>query len=168
MKTPDFRPPQPQRYSLSLDDFKKSPEHITEYKLGDRVTRENFVDLLILSFAISRGRPNIQATFFTWLDKKYGFDYKLTLRCFVQQKRFFFFKEGWEHFSREEKAKFKDAFESVKGHTGTARLPRDFPRQMEILFDGDDRGLALDLDFENIKSISEFSQNQAVKDYFDK
>ena len=54
-------------YSLSEEDFKKPSSVITSYKVGERVTRSNFVYLLITSFAVSIGQLSTQALFFRWL-----------------------------------------------------------------------------------------------------
>ena len=44
-----------QSHHLSLGAFVAPPKEILEFKVGDKITRENFTSLLIQSFSISRG-----------------------------------------------------------------------------------------------------------------
>src|SRR5262245_36251570 len=66
-----------------LIDFEKAPKELTEFKLGDALTRENFTSFLILTFGVSRGDVGIQKLFIEWLTQKYGFDYTKVMDTFV-------------------------------------------------------------------------------------
>lgn len=63
-------------YTLSLEDFlpEKAPQQPKPYHPGDKITRENFVSLLIYSFAISRGQLAKQVAFFNWVQMNSGFE----------------------------------------------------------------------------------------------
>lgn len=101
-------------YSLGRTDFLESNElpNVQDFKLGDRITRDNFCSLLIKSFALSRGKQNVQSAFFALLKRKYNFDYKKTFNAFIE-------RGGWHIFSEEEKALFSRAFDAVKAHSKT-------------------------------------------------
>ena len=95
--------------SLPEVDFTKPPKTIEEYKLGDKVTRENFVGFLIQSFSISRGSPKMQLIFFMWLQEKYGLDYVTLLSDFNKN-------GSWDCLSEEERSIFYTEFSKVKKH----------------------------------------------------
>jgi len=62
--------------TLTAADF--TPETIPEdperYKLGEPVTRENFMDILVKSFSVSRGRVGTQVRFFDYIHHDFGVD----------------------------------------------------------------------------------------------
>jgi|GEM_PF-6589537 len=105
-KTPEGQPP---LYSISREEFLVQPKDIQPYKPGDKVTRENFVNFLILSYAISMGQPAVQYFFMQWLRLKYGFDYSSTLDNFLDT-------GGWKVLSENERNKFKQQFYRVSKH----------------------------------------------------
>ncbi len=100
-----------EKKSLSIIDFGRPPEVLQEFRVGDPLTRENFVSFIIQSFAISRGRPEAQWLFFEWLmDKNDQYaGLSETLKAFVV-------KGGWEILSSAEKEQFLSAFRMVKKH----------------------------------------------------
>jgi hypothetical protein len=63
-------------YSISKEEFDpaKSPSEPETYNVGDVITRKNFIDFLIKSFAISRGNTARQIVFFVWLMAETQFD----------------------------------------------------------------------------------------------
>lgn len=113
MKSLDAKPPTienaPPLYQISVEEFKESPKELKSYQPGEKVTRENFINFLILSFGISRGQPKIQILFLRWLELKVGFDYSATLVNFRSA-------GGYLILSDVEKSKFVDQFKKVSRH----------------------------------------------------
>lgn len=71
-------------YSISKEDFEIPPkELVTQYKLPDRVTRENFTAFLIYMFAHSRGLEEGDRAISDWLELNNGFDYLTTYNNFL-------------------------------------------------------------------------------------
>jgi|GEM_PF-2779478 len=101
--------PIPEQYSIGQDEFTVSEVDIERFSVGDRVTRNNFLGMLILSFAVSKGKPAVQTLFFKFLNKRFGFDYESTINGFVEQ-------GGWYAFTDEERKHFMDVFRSRKKH----------------------------------------------------
>jgi hypothetical protein len=146
-------------YSIPIEDFAREPDALSEYRLGDKVTRENFISLLILSFAMSRGRPHIQKIFFKWLEKKYGFDYSTTIIHFSN-------RNGWNSLIDKEKEIFRKSFHRVDRHAEMY-----FPGRHEEAIEGEvDRLTSILLgnnigqkyadeffDLDSISSLSDFS-----------
>ncbi len=106
------------RYCFSVEDFshESSSEILEDYAVGDKITRENFTNFLIKSFAVSRGVPLVQYGFFEWVEKTTGFSTRDTL------KRLAFSPPGekipnpWDFLTNEEQKKFLQAFLSVNIH----------------------------------------------------
>lgn len=70
-------------YLLSPEDFKlKSGLTNKAFHPEDRVTRGNFVQFIIWSFAISQGVPQAQASAMEWIRQHNGFDYQLSIENF--------------------------------------------------------------------------------------
>ncbi len=110
----EFTPPVPEKlpqpYFILQSEFKSAPNNILPYSPLERVTRENFVNFLIRSFAISMGQPVAQVFFFVWLNMRTGFNWEQTFENFVRA-------GGWDVFSEEEKKIFKNSFMKVSMHT---------------------------------------------------
>lgn len=49
-------------------DLTIPPVNIEGYKFGENLTRENFLNFVVDSFAKSRGNPSMQAYYYTWVD----------------------------------------------------------------------------------------------------
>ncbi len=98
-------------YHIPVDEFKRQDFVFVPYRLGDRVSRENFSSFLILSFALSRGKPKAQVLFFLLVDKVTGFDYKNTLTNF-------FTAGGWSALLPAERQKMVNVFCGAKGKAG--------------------------------------------------
>ncbi len=125
METPDNKTPQQEIYSLSVGDLQKKPAEIVDYKLGDKVNRENLISLLTLSFRVSMGRPMIQSTFFRWIRMKYGFEYKTALRSL-------FAAGGWQNLADVEKEYFLQAFKAVPAHS---QMPEEMNNNISAQFE---------------------------------
>lgn len=91
-------------------NFNQKPDCALDYVFGTPINRENFTSFLVLSFAVSRGHPEIQRVFFIWLEKTYSFEYSNVLEEFVSCGAF-------DAFSPQEQRIFTDAFMSVKKHS---------------------------------------------------
>ncbi len=79
------------------------------YEFGQDVNRENFVNFLILSYAVSRGNFVIQKVFFVMNEKKFGFPYKQVIQDFYKN-------GGYNTFTEEEQQIFQKAFRGVSAH----------------------------------------------------
>jgi len=66
-------------YSISEAEFKVAPAELKPYNPGVKINRDNFINFLILSFAISMGQPKVQILFMKWLKLKFSFDYEVVL-----------------------------------------------------------------------------------------
>ena len=104
----------------SLDNFLQPPKQLEKYKIGGKVTRENFNDFLIQSFAISRGKSAVHLVYFEWLQAATGFDYGATFKNFVKS-------GGFNSLTEAEQQSFFDAFMPIKKHEGIAGL--GFPKK---------------------------------------
>ena len=105
----------------SLLDFSSEPKQLEKYKIGEKITRENFNDFLMQSFAISRGQSIVQMAYFEWLQKTTGFDYAASLKKFVKS-------GGFKILTSQEQQNFMDAFMPIKKHatlTGMSLLNQD-------------------------------------------
>ncbi|MEK9158080.1 MAG: hypothetical protein AAB638_02775 [Patescibacteria group bacterium] len=105
-KTTQELPP----YSISVEEFSQPPQELKTYKVGDKITRENFNSFLMQSFAISRGQVIVQIMFMAWIKTHTGFDYESTVDNLLKS-------GGWDAFSELEKSEFLSKFRSVKKHT---------------------------------------------------
>ncbi len=105
-------------YSFEVKDF--SPECATKalenYTVGDKITRENFTNFLIRSFAVSRGVPLVQYGFFEWVEKATGFSTRDTLKRLAFSPPGEIRSNPWDFLSNEEQKKFLQAFLSVNIH----------------------------------------------------
>lgn len=104
----------PERYMVDpmtfLDDSSLTVEP-QEYTFGERVTRENFTDFLVGSFARSRGtRIGLRAQM-KWLDVNTGFDYDTTFTYFIGAS--LFGSGGFYRLSQAEQVHFMGAVASV-------------------------------------------------------
>lgn len=90
-------------------DFSQQPTIISPYNFGDMVTRENFINFLIMSYAVSRGNFVIQKVFFEMMRQKIGFQYELNIENLYNSGSF-------QALSKEEQNTFTQAFRSVKKH----------------------------------------------------
>lgn len=89
--------------------FTEEPEEIISYQFGDPVRRENFINFLIYSFAISRGDIAVQQVFFKWISKTSG----VNVEDIIDQ----FGVSGSVHaLSQKEVKVFEDAFYAVSKH----------------------------------------------------
>jgi hypothetical protein len=96
--------------NMTKINFNQKPDCALDYVFGAQINRENFTSFLILSFAVSRGHPEIQRVFFIWLEKIHSFEYSNVLKEFVSHGAF-------DAFSAQEQKIFTDAFMSVKRHS---------------------------------------------------
>jgi uncharacterized Zn finger protein len=139
------------------------PNHsILDYSLGDQVTRENFVSFLVLSFAVSRGHPEIQKMFFMWIEKATKFPFVIILEDFVSN-------GAASTFSREEWDMFKDAFSKVKKHSDSfdpSEFDDELQDELRALHERLENKMIMEtvlgfFDFDTIKSITEFNEASA-------
>lgn len=100
----------PEPYAISQTRFEIEPRELKPYKPGDKITRENFCNFLIYSFAISRGQAEVQIDFMRWLKAHTGFDYAKTLYNFGEA-------GGWNRLSDSEKKEFKKQFNEISKHS---------------------------------------------------
>lgn len=164
-------PKTPKSNVLSAKDFEKEPKVLKPYAIGDTVTRENFINLFIQSFAISRGKGPVQIMFFRWLKQKYNFDYKKTFKVFSDC-------GGLDGLSKLEKDAFDKAFEAVGRHAQYASeklVDLKDPKVRKFEFDynitnlihenlGDDEKAAKRIF--NIPNIKEYSDFQKAAEQF--
>jgi uncharacterized Zn finger protein len=143
-------------------DFKQQKHAVLPYSLGDPVTRENFVSYLILSFAVSRGHPEIQRMFFQWTEKTAGFPFPSILEDFVTS-------GAVEVFSREEWDMFKNAFLKVKKHSeffDASEFDDELQDELRALHERPISLVVMEkvlefFDFDRIKSVTDFSEASA-------
>ncbi len=111
-------------YALSEEDFSRFPEVIEEYKFRDKVTRENFINFIIQSFAISRGNLGSQINFCRYLLYKEGFDYRRTFQAFCKK------YDSFDQLSPEEQNLFFSSYGKVKKHQemGEEGIKRELKR----------------------------------------
>lgn len=96
-------------YALSAEDFKKAPQTPKPYVPGEKVTRENFADFLIRSFAVSHGTLPAQYAFFLWTEAHTGLNIDATFDAFYAA-------GGFKALSSQEQELFVRAFEKVPKH----------------------------------------------------
>lgn len=99
----------PKLYSISVEEFKATPEELQIYDIKDKITRDKFTNFLIKSFEVSRGSPASLLFFFVWLKLKMGFDYSSTLTNFEHA-------GGWEVLGTKEKEEFIYRFSKIPSH----------------------------------------------------
>ncbi len=90
-------------------DFKQDFGIVKDYKYGDKVSRENFISFLILSYELSRGQPEIQKVFFVWHEKLVQFKHWENLETFVRN-------GGYYALKTKEQEHFYDAFRRIEKH----------------------------------------------------
>ncbi len=95
---------------LTEVDFTCAPQEIIKYEIGSPISRENFVSFFMKSFAVSRGRIEVQLLFFKWIQRKQGFDFLAALGSLL-------LAGGWNAFTPEEQKMFLDGFRHIKKHT---------------------------------------------------
>lgn len=155
-------------------DFTEAPAVIEDYRFGDPVTRGNFINFLILSYAVSRGSFVIQKVFFEMMQHKVGLDHKETIKRLFEAGSF-------EALSSEEQGLFTQAFRCVKKHSEVFE-EIEIDDEMRDEFDGlYDRPvsdghvplrLALDFfEFDKVNSVDDFLKaarefNQRLEDSF--
>lgn len=71
---------------LQYEDFDTTPQKISDYKLGDSVTRENWIPFVILSFSKSRGDAEAQAIWLEYASAKSNFNWRKSLDSFLAHK----------------------------------------------------------------------------------
>ncbi len=149
-------PEAPTLYTLTAEDFSKPSASVLGYKTGDRITRDNFTNFLIFSFALSRGDLLLQHKYFEFLEKKEGFDYKKTLLTFVT-------KGNWDVFSQEEKDIFKEAFSKVKKHSLLSDFKSEtgIKSELEGIISNDNR----ELNFTEINKFFDFNEIKSMEDF---
>lgn len=101
------------KLTISLKDFRTPSFQISDYHDGQLVTRENFTDFLIESFAISRGDLRKQIVFFEWVQSKIGFNWEGTIINFLGA-------GGWACFNKQEKINFITAYTKVHDYISDA------------------------------------------------
>lgn len=146
---------------MELIDFKQKPSSIEPYEFGQDVNRENFVNFLILSNAVSRGNFVIQKVFFLMNEKKFGFPYKDVIQDFYES-------GGYDAFTEEEQQFFQKAFRSVSVHMKIyveMEIEDEIRDEINGLYDRPESSgeAALNLalkffNFDEINSITEFSK----------
>jgi hypothetical protein len=100
---------EPQNYTISVDEFKNSPDGILPYDVTSTFNRNNFLSVIIRSFYVSRGNPSNQNVYFGWLQANTGFNAHEARNNFLEA-------GGWDCFTDEEKGIFLEAFKRVKVH----------------------------------------------------
>lgn len=153
---------EPTPYSLSAEDFAQPPDSIEQFRLGDKVTRDNFASFLIQSFAVSRGRPPIQKVFFILAEKMDGFDHMATLKSLQKS-------GGWHALSEVEQKVFRDAFDKVQKHKKgrpESQTEEDIFKEIEKLAQNPETINEVErfFDLERIDSMAEF--NACAARYF--
>lgn len=141
-------------------DFKQKAEKIVEYNFGDKVTRENFINFLILSYAVSRGNFVIQRVFFLMMEEKVEFPYKATITNFYEHGSFS------EALSKEEQKIFFQSFRNVAKHMEVyeeIEIEDEVRDEVDGLYDRPESEGKVPLntalgffDFSKIESISDF------------
>lgn len=94
---------------MNLIDFNQKPTSIASYEFGQDVTRENFVNFLILSYAVSRGNFVMQKVFFVMNERKFGFPWKHVIQDFYES-------GGYDALTEEEQQIFQKVFRGVSAH----------------------------------------------------
>lgn len=98
------------QYSLSVQEFGIPTEvNAKVFRPGDTVTRGNFVQFIIWSFAISRGTPQGQASAMEWVRQHEDFDY-------LQSGENFNLAGGIACLSEEEKQTLLTSIKGVRKH----------------------------------------------------
>lgn len=87
-------------------DFSEQPKEISDYHLGEAITRDTFTRFLIDSFAKSRGNTSAQVYYWMWSAQHTGQDIQQILDDFIQQK-------GLNCLSEEENALVKKYYQQV-------------------------------------------------------
>jgi hypothetical protein len=142
-------------------DFSKKPEKITPYNFGDTITRENFINFLVLSYALSRGNFVIQKVFFIMMEKNVGFQHESVVNSLYENGSF-------DAFSNEEQEIFVKAFRGVTKHL-EKYIEMEVMDEIRDEIDGlytrpkynGERVLTEALnffDFDKIKSVSDFTK----------
>ena len=85
-------------YSISVDEFSRPPQELSEHRAGDSINRGNFLSLLVKSLALSMGDPGLQYVYFRWLGETTGFKWDDTLQNFMKA-------GGWDCLGDGEKTK---------------------------------------------------------------
>lgn len=81
------------------------------------VNRQNWISILVTSFAVSRGHADRQMLYYEWLGINTGFDYVSTLENFTGAK-------GWNCLGLVEQAYFIKQFQAVPGHHRSKAGPK--------------------------------------------
>lgn len=147
---------------LTDQDFFKSPkqEEIEAYKMGDQITRNNFISFLAFSYAISKGSRVIHYGFFEFASKFIGHDIYKTLASFRNA-------GGWGILTGGEKKLFRDAMGKfdIEGHKAHVLNPEEARAALDAKIAGDislitsqeDWDLNHDSEFFDVSNITDFA-----------
>lgn len=140
-------------------NFREKPEKINPYNFGDVITRENFINFLVLSYALSRGNFVIQKVFFIMMESKVSFQYKDVINNLYENGSF-------DALSNEEQEIFVRAFRGVAKHLEKyieMEVMDEIRDEVEGLYtrpkNSGEKTLAAALkffDFDKIKSVPDF------------
>ena len=138
-------------------DFKKPPTRIDDFKVGDTLTRENFITFLIMSFAVSRGQAHVHVAFLDWMKQKSGFDYLGVIKSFCEA-------GAWGNLSYTERQMFLNAHKSTKQHETKDPTPEYLSAAVGALYKDLIEGwkkfggeLMEQVHFEKIHTLAEFN-----------
>ncbi len=138
-------------------DFTKPPARVEDFKIGDKVTRENFLSFLITGFRISRGSFVVQRAFYKWIGVKNGVDYLADIKYFCEN-------GAWHLLTPEEHDKFTKAHMSNPGHETKNPSPEFLDKNLRNLYNDMFQMWAIDgeevektIDFKKIETITEFN-----------
>lgn len=104
--------PEGKTYTIPSRAFERATQP-KPYRFGEIVTRENFVSMLIDSFAKSRGKIAIQRAYFQFLRANTGFDYTTTFTNFRDS-------GGYDCLTRSERDLFSRAYNKVRARRPAA------------------------------------------------
>ncbi len=140
-------------------DFSTQPKEIITYNFGDMITRENFINFLIMSYAVSRGNFVIQKVFFEMMQQKVGFQYEEVIKNLYKCGSF-------EALSQQEQDLFIQAFRSVKKHLDNF-IEMEIEDEIRDEFDGlYDRPKDLgSIAFTTALQFFDFNQINSVNDF---
>ncbi|MEI7709718.1 MAG: hypothetical protein WCI76_03310 [bacterium] len=150
-KTPEVLP---EPYSISVGEFKVPPTQLEPYRPGDKISRNNFTNFLILSFAVSMGQPVLQVAFMAWLKLKFGFDYSQTLINFDKS-------GNWDGLEEIERESFLEAFSRVSAHKGKGTQTVLIKKELKSLCNPNrvsDESIQEEYSLDILKKINNFSE----------
>lgn len=105
-------------YRVTFNREQKPTQYIS-YRPGDKVTRENVIDMFIQSFAFSLGSLEVQKAYLEQLRNYDGFNYMSTFDSYLLEGRSLVLSD-------EEKSHFLSAYRHIQEHNSDAhRIEED-------------------------------------------